>query len=200
MSKPQRTHSRKPFDDAPRDAVRMVELLSGSPDSLECFHGLKPGGSRCLHGAITDPAVTRRLADWNAGGFDIYVTAHLLYEAVTGNPTNEDIEAGRALFIDSDGADQPEHWHLPPTFTLERDDEPATNWWAFWIIDPAFPADRIAEMQRRLAAMYGTDPSVSDPRRIVRLPGYIRHKANERPGKKNPATADTVYRLTERDD
>ena len=187
------------------DAVSMVELLAGDAGSIEFFHGLKRGSkeerkqSRCTYGAITDPAVQTKLQDWNLNGFDIYMTVHLVRQGVRGNPKNGDIEEGRALFIDSDGAPRPDQWHLPPDFIIERKDDPKRNWWAFWIIDgdAPFPADQIERYQKRIAAQYGTDDSVSDARRIVRLPGYIRHKANEGSGKKNKAEADTVYRLVE---
>ncbi len=183
----------------------MVELLAGDAGSIEFFHGLKRGSkeerkqSRCTYGAITDPAVQTKLQDWNLNGFDIYMTVHLVRQGVRGNPKNGDIEEGRALFIDSDGAPRPDQWHLPPDFIIERKDDPKHNWWAFWIIDgdAPFPVDQIERYQKRIAAQYGTDDSVSDARRIVRLPGYIRHKANEGPGKKNKAEDDTVYRLVE---
>ena len=183
------------------DAVRMVELLAGDADSFECFHGLRRDGpsgnrsSRLLHGAIADRAITSKLDDWNLDGFDLYMTAHLIREGVGSNPKNADIEEGRALFIDSDGEPRPNQWHLPPDFILEREDEPEHNWWAFWSVDGVFPADQIESYQRRIAEFYGTDTSVSDPRRIIRLPGFIRYKHNEGPNKKNPAQGDTIYRV-----
>ena len=185
------------------DAVCMVELLAGDANSFECFHGLRKdchwgrGGSRCVHGAITNRAITSKLDDWNLNGFDLYMTVHLVREGVRSNPKNGDIEEGRALFIDSDGEPRPNQWHLPPDFIIERVDDPDCNWWAFWLIDGPFPADQIEGYQKRIAESYGTDPSVSDARRIVRLPGFIRHKHNEAPNKKNAAEGDTIYRMVE---
>jgi hypothetical protein len=176
----------------------MVGLLSGDSGSLECFHALKKGSAYCIHGAITDPEVAARLTKLNTD-HEIYMTAHLLRDGVTRNPTDEDIAEGRALFIDSDGEPKPKSWHIPPDFMLEREDDPQHSWWAYWVASAPepFPADAIKQYQRRIAAQYKTDDSVIDPRRIVRLPGYIRHKANETPSKtkKNRAAGDTQYRL-----
>jgi RepB DNA-primase N-terminal domain len=189
---------------APADAVRMVKLLAGDAGSVECFHALRKGprkAARHVFGAINDPETASRLLALNADGYDMYITAHLIRPGLKKRfPTDEDIEEGRTLFIDSDGAPRPQRWHMPPDFTLEREDDPTHNWWAFWIIDGScpFPPEDITRFQKRIAAYYGTDASVCDRRRIVRLPGYIRHKANEGPAKKNKAQADTTYRLVER--
>jgi len=188
---------------APADAVRMVELLAGDAGSVECFHALRkrqPKLAQCVFGAINDPKTASHLSALNTAGCDIYMTAHLIRaDMKTGFPTDEDIKEGRALFIDSDGQLKPSQWHLPPDFSLEREDDPDRNWWAFWVIDGScpFPPQDITRFQKRIATHYGTDASVSDPRRIVRLPGYIRHKANEGPAKKNKARVDTTYRLVE---
>ncbi len=177
------------------EVARFVELLSGDANSLECFHAIKRGvGGRHVHGSITDGEVSGQLETWNMNGFEIYITAHALYNDVTHSPNTEDISDGRALFIDSDGEPKPDQWHLPPDFIIEREDDPDHNWWAFWIMDSPFPTDQIEHYQRRIAELYGTDPSVSDARRIVRLPGLIRHKHNEGPNKKNAAEGDTIYR------
>ncbi len=177
-------------------AARFVGLLSGDPNSFECYHAIKRGvGARHIHGLLTN--VSGQLEAWNLNGFDIYITAHALYDDVTRNPTNEDISDGRALFIDSDGEPKPDQWHLPPDFIIEREDDPQRNWWAFWIIDGPFPADQIEGYQKRIAKQYGTDPSVSDARRIVRLPGFIRYKHNEGPNKKNATEGDTIYHMVE---
>jgi hypothetical protein len=198
---PRRRTPLQSFPD-PHHAHRVIELIAGDAASIECFTALKTGRdskkiSRCIHGAVSDPAIEKKLAAWSLDGFEIYVTAHLIRAGVTGNPKNADIEAGRVLFIDSDGALRPKRWHIRPDFILERADDPARSWWAFWIIDGAFPPDQIEPHQRELAALYGSDASVSDPRRIVRLPGYTRHEANETAGKKNAAKGDTFYRLVE---
>ncbi len=183
------------------EAISMVEALAGDANSVECFHGLRKdglwgrGSSRHVHGAITNRAITSKLDDWNLNGFDLYMTVHLVREGVKSNPKNGDIEEGRALFVDSDGEPRPNQWHLPPDFIIEREDDPDRNWWAFWIIDGPFPADQIEGYQKRIAEQYGTDPSVSDARRIIRLPGFIRHKHNEGPHKKNAAKDDTIYHM-----
>jgi hypothetical protein len=187
----------------PGDAFRMVKFLAGDANSIECFHGLRKDGpwgrksSRCIHGAITNREITSKLEDWNLNGFDLYMTVHLVRDGIKGNPKNGDIEEGRSLFIDSDGEPRPNQWHLPPDFIIEREDDPKRNWWAFWIINGKFPADQVEHYQKRIAEQYGTDPSVSDARRIIRLPGFIRYKHNEGTNKKNAAEGDTIYRLFE---
>ncbi len=98
---------------SPADALRFVAILAGDANSFECFHGLRKdgpwgrGSSRCVHGAITNRAITSKLGDWNLNGFDLYMTVHLVREGVKSNPKNGDIEEGRALFIDSDGEPRP---------------------------------------------------------------------------------------------
>ena len=89
-----------------------------------------------------------------------------------GGHRGADITSVRAVFIDADDVGEPDAWHLPPDMIVGRSEK---RWHAYWICDDVSLED-FGEVQRRLAKFYGTDPSVSDLPRIMRLPGTLHQK------------------------
>jgi hypothetical protein len=79
----------------------------------------------------------------------------------------------RAVFVDADDVPLPSNWHIPPDFIVQRD---ATHWHAYWRVFE-LPVEKFREIQRRLAAHYGTDPAVCNPSRVMRLAGTFHQKA-----------------------
>ena len=47
----------------------------------------------------------------------------------------------------------------------------------YWLLQPGEPVSLFAAAQRQLAAYYGADPLVSDPSRVMRVPGFLHQKA-----------------------
>jgi hypothetical protein len=66
----------------------------------------------------------------------------------------------------------PDEWHARPDFIVQRD---TTHWHAYWLIDDCPVAD-FRDVQRRLAAHYGTDTAVCNPSRVMRVAGTLHQK------------------------
>jgi hypothetical protein len=104
-----------------------------------------------------------------AGGENVYIVVN------EGGDTDASITRIRALFVDGDGIPQPVEWHTEPDLILSRD---AYHWHAYWQVSDMAPADFKAA-QHRLAAFYGTDRSICNPSRVMRLAGTIHVKDGE---------------------
>ena len=90
----------------------------------------------------------------------------------------DEITSVRALFIDEDGTKRsPETWHASPDFVVRRDE---THWHAYWRVADLGTAE-FREAQRRLIAHYGTDITVHDLPRVLRLAGTLHLKDRENP-------------------
>ena len=112
-----------------------------------------------------------------------------------GQRTAAAVTAVRALFVDVDRPDDARpDWHLLPTLTVAS----GRGLHAYWSLDPFAPPDPVQfrGAQRRLAAYYGSDPSVCDLPRVMRLPGTLHQKADPRPVTILTATA-AVYSAPE---
>jgi len=123
---------------------------------------------RNYDGTIAD--VWDRLVEHNIRKWAVYVVVN------AGGRDAESIRAGgkiRALYIDGDGIPLPEHWHAKPDFLVIRD---ATHWHAYWLVSDC-PVEAFRTAQRRLIAFYGTDPSIHDLPRILRIPGTWHQKS-----------------------
>jgi hypothetical protein len=82
-----------------------------------------------------------------------------------------EVRALRALFIDADGP-LARALAVPPSISVESRNGPHH----YWRLAAAEPVSLFAAAQRQLAAFYGADPMVSDPSRVMRLPGFLHQK------------------------
>jgi hypothetical protein len=89
---------------------------------------------------------------------------------------NANITAVRTLPLDLDNSKPPAVWagDLRPHCLLETS---PGRWQALFMIEPTTDFDKAAQTVRRLALLYGGDPSVADRARVMRLPGFIHRKA-----------------------
>lgn len=120
----------------------------------------------------------------NATGRQCYFGANP--RAAAGGSTNEDVAVVRCLFADFDGGVSVEHAHqqiekagLPaPTAVLTS----GGGVHVYWRLDR--PLKRLADfkrLQQDLARAVGSDGSVNDLARIMRLPGFVNHKYDHKP-------------------
>ena len=158
-------------------ARRHIELLTGSPDTpvhLRLFHDGKE-----KHKKSSTDAPARKLPlgsvakHWpdieglQAEGYGVFFVVN------EGGNTDNEIKAIRALFVDFDAAAEPSSWHVEPDFIVRRD---LDHLHAYWLIASGFPIDRFRSSQSRLAELYGSDPTVSNPSRVLRLAGTLHLK------------------------
>ena len=160
-------------------AEAFLEALSGSaatPVSWQTFTDRKPSPppsrwrdtlARVLHGTLAEHA--DELVCLNEAGAGIFATVN---ETNLRGRSASDVVAVRALFCDVDGA-EPELLVPASFFTVTaRGRNP------FWRLRPGEPVCRFREGQARLAATYGTDATVRDLSRVMRVPGFFHRKAD----------------------
>ena len=102
----------------------------------------------------------------------------------------ENIQSLRAVFIDMD---EPltQAFALPPTMTVQS----KNGIHAYWSLLEGEPLDGFTPTQRRLAAYYGSDPSVCDLPRVMRLPGFEHRKSDPFPVRLLTSHSHMAYRL-----
>lgn len=156
-------------------AKRHVELLAGSSDS-ELAIRLLPDSDKKLRGARNlTGALDKYLPEFAVAQRDGY---GIFFVVNAGGHKNEDITEIRAVFVDSDGVSLASvAWHVLPDFIVYRND---THWHAYWLVMDV-PPERFREIQKRLAMRYGTDPTVCNPSRVLRLAGFVHLKNPQAP-------------------
>ncbi len=82
----------------------------------------------------------------------------------------------RAVFVDCDSGDLPASMHAPPSMVVQS----ANGQHAYWASADT-PVAAFAETQSRLARRYGTDRSIKDPARVMRVAGFHHHKRDPYP-------------------
>ena len=151
-------------------AERFVELTTGSADTPMCLRPLFDDPDRKaawgnLTGIVAD--LWDKLAILNSEGFGIYAVVN------AGGHDGNAITDVRAVFADFDAGDFDNvKWHIRPHFVVWRSN---AKFHAYWIV-ANFPLDKFSEVQRRIAAYYGSDATIFDLPRIMRVPGFLHQK------------------------
>lgn len=105
----------------------------------------------------------------NAKGGGIYV----MVNAGDGSGRSaKDVRSVRALFIDTDGAPFPTDLPLQPHLVVQSS---PNKYHLYWLVNDVTLSD-FGTLQQALAEHYGTDPSVRDLPRVMRLPGFYHCK------------------------
>jgi hypothetical protein len=104
----------------------------------------------------------------NSQGCGIFVAVN------EGGQRANDITRVRAVFADTDGAPlEPILAALEPHIIVESS---LGRWHVYWLVADGFPLDRFKPVQAAIAQKFGTDPSINDLPRIMRLPGFYHQK------------------------
>jgi hypothetical protein len=102
--------------------------------------------------------------DWDAQGFDVYVSAHAVTEQ--GSRKKANAAPVRALFSDLDDGRPPDN--LPASAVLETSPGRLQG---VWQLREATAPQAAEALNKRLAAACGADPSGADISQVLRLPG-----------------------------
>ena len=133
---------------------------------------------RCVYAPLRPFAHT--LGCLNAEGAGIFVTVN----ATNGRGrTTADITALRALFIDED-VPRTTALKLPPSIVVRS----ARGCHVYWLLKPEEKLEAFSAAQKQLAQVYGTDRTVCDLPRVMRLPGSAHQK-----GMPVPVTLEEVH-------
>lgn len=126
-------------------------------------NGVKPSN---YMGRIAD--LWPKLQQANKQGGGVFVTIN------QGGRRANEITRVRAVFADTDGASlDPIKAALEPHIIVESS---PSRWHVYWLVQPDFPLDQFAAVQAAIAAKFGTDPSIKDLPRIMRVPGFLHQK------------------------
>jgi hypothetical protein len=115
------------------------------------------------------------VVEFQARGYEVY---YFLNRVARGNgrgwggaATDDDVPSIRALATDHDDG-LPDVWHLEPSFVIHSS---AGKGQAIWPVSDC-PVDGFENAQQRLIAQYNSDESITNPSRILRLPGTLHQK------------------------
>lgn len=136
---------------------------------------------------VKDPFARRWEGQLNPAYLDEYqkVSYGVFYSPNGGGRNAEEINNFRAVFMDSDGVGLPAQWPVNPHAMTKRDD---THYHAYWFIDGDCTADEWRYAQRQIALYFGSDETMVNPDRVLRVPGYTHFKDLN-----NPVSYDLVY-------
>jgi len=160
----------------PPDAARFVSCLTGTdgwttPCTFQTYPeaaGAPAWLATAFHGSL-DP-LAFELSRRNDRGAAVAVTVN---ETDGWGRRSENIRALRALFIDCDGPLQ-RRPALPPSMLVRT----RRGQHLYWLLHPGEDLRRFRGAQRQLARYYGSDSTVSDTSRAMRLPGF-RHMKHD---------------------
>lgn len=156
------------------EAERFLRALGGS-FTFQTFNDAKlPTQKRdplakWMHGSLAECAY--KLADLNARGAGVFV---MVNEGNGKGRKIANVKRVRAYFADFDDVKPPAVESAPMTPHAIIESSPG-RWHWYWFIEGA-PLDEFKTVQRPIAGRFGSDPSVCDLPRVMRLPGYLHHK------------------------
>ncbi len=116
-----------------------------------------------------DSALWEELTALNERGAGVFVTVN----RTDGKGLSaENVTGVTALFADTDGAELAPLLRLKPHIVVESS---PGNWHVYWKVGDC-PLDQFTALQQAIIAKFGTDKSVHDLPRVMRLPGFYHNK------------------------
>lgn len=164
-------------------------ILRDEPTEWRLIHP-HTGKTRHYWGHPENEEQLGMLAEYNAEGYGVYAVINRLAPTVEQRckkrqgARDQDVIGIRAFFIDLDdetgpGENARKLAASPLTPTLIVRTSAPHKLQAYWSLRPGedFPVSDFARVQARLAARFGSDPHVTNPARVMRVPGFWHTKA-----------------------
>jgi len=151
------------------ETARFLRLLDPTAESLHFRTYADKGGAgggRNYHGTLEFLKTQLQLDNGKGRGVCVVVNE--------GGQKDDDITRVRAVFADFDDGDKP----LPPLPLAPHaiiESSPG-KYHVYWLTD-GLPVEEFEPLQRRIVAALGSDSSVCNKSRVMRLPGFVHHKA-----------------------
>jgi hypothetical protein len=129
------------------------------------------------------PSMHERLAALNLEKMNIY--AGVLPRKAEGGRTDADCLGGHALWVDFDGVDPRDAWQkatssgLPRPSMVVNSGHGAHLYWGLdsvWTTGVGVEPEAISALVGDMAALLGSDPTVKNPSRVLRPPGFVNWK------------------------
>ena len=168
-------------------AELFVETIAGSVGSPCTWQLLKPGAAPSLfHGTLAE--YRERLIQANGSGYNIYFTVN---ETDLRGRKAENITRVRAFFVDDDDNQVTDEMVacLAPSMKVLTKRGPHF----YWLVSDA-KLDDFTAVQTQLARHFGTDTTIKDLPRVMRVPGFIRHPKEH----EGQTVVELVYAYPER--
>lgn len=128
--------------------------------------------TRAFFGTLSEHS--EELLELNRQGAGVFVTAN----RTSGVSRKvDDIISTRACFVDSDSGNLPPSLPLAPTLRIQT----ARGEHAYWCFNIEQPKAIFSELQIRLIENLGTDRTIKDPSRVMRIPGFFHLKNPKAP-------------------
>lgn len=160
-------------------ASAYVTALAGSPDTVMDWRCLSDR-DRGAPGQVRRGTL-RECWDWLCGWNDRQYGIFACVAAMDGQGRKmENVSALRASYADLDSADAQQQYERAlsaqpqPSFAVQSS---PGRYHVYWVTTPHTDRQRFTMIQRRLAHLYNGDRAVTDATRVMRLPGFLWHKA-----------------------
>lgn len=168
------------------EAERFLIALTGKADAKVTFQTFlddKKGTGAAWTQTGTLDELWPQLVHLNEEGHGIFV---MVNEGNGRGRKEENVVAARALFIDDDGKGpapvafvegKPPFEKLPPSITVQS----KAGQHHYWLLVHGESLDQFTPMQSALAEHFGTDKTVKDLPRVMRVPGFLHLKKRQEP-------------------
>jgi len=146
-----------------------VKTFFASKAPTDDFH---PYGQNLRKMSVKNVTVT--------GLHDEYYLPNLSHGVAVGKSgvTDDTIYRFDSVFLDFDeGQPLPEKWHLQPSVIVKRED--GKGWHVYFFIHPTDNVKLWRQVMKQLIAYYESDKTVSNPARLMRVPGSTRYKQEQ---------------------
>lgn len=107
------------------------------------------------------------LREFNSKGAGVYVVVN------QGGQSKDEIKKVRAVFADTDGAPLEPLLILKPHMVIQSS---PNKWHVYWLVNDDFSLESFKPIQKAIANKFGTDESVNDLPRVMRLAGFNHNK------------------------
>lgn len=160
------------------DLVDFITTLEPDESHEHYWSGIHPEGGR-VQAYGTLEAMLPRLIQRNNDGFGIFTCVNRLDKVVDekgiARRKGAQVNKVRAVFADWDNPAKkpPKDMPLPPSMRVKTS---LGKYHYYWLVDDDFPLDQFERAQRGIAKSLGTDPSVIDLSREMRVPGFMHTK------------------------
>jgi hypothetical protein len=153
-----------------------------SPDhrfELRCIHPTSKKVISEVFGCRDYPSAAAFANEVNQAGSNVYVTVNPLRPDIATTAKDIDVCAARWQFIDIDGTNDPYQaianysGEFVPSILVMTGTEPTTRLHAYWLMSDPVDLTAWSQTQKGLAATFGSDPTVTNPSRIMRVAGTV---------------------------
>ena len=133
--------------------------------------------ARTLHGPLSNDVLADELHRLQGDGAGVFITVNAIPDGERRLQAN--VVAVRALFIDHDVKDGElrKQFALPPSAVIRS----GGGKHYYWLLRPDEPVDEWRSAQCVLIDYYGSDRACKDLSRVMRAPGWIHQKNDDKP-------------------